>query len=215
MESILNIISKLKSFQYSNISQNIVNIYNENSTKVVCTIYIDQKSYISYETFEYDDFFRILHWFGFKNKDKNKNFNHLCSGLGCENCTGCAYTTLSSLYKSKTILNKYIDKDITENFTFIGCLSLNENLFTPSLFRTYIKFDHGKYSYIKYINGLWNTHRVLDFCENSLYIEQLIPELLDLNHFTKELYGIYQNKAVLWTQNSSNGRPKWVFKELV
>jgi hypothetical protein len=185
----------------------------QKSDKTICTFDIEKKVYCKQLYEGYEDVYRVLNWFKFKDIDKTSISVEKCNGLNCEDCDGCAYNTLTSIFNSRKIMEKHIGSSINE-YTFIGTLSLSDELIAKSSYKKYISYSSG--SYVIQNISLESQNIIIEetTIPDKLFIEHYIPEVLEVPSSIKEVYGLYKNKAVIWHYRKFNARCCWIWEEL-
>jgi hypothetical protein len=216
MDKALQIIDSLENIYYKHTlkDDNLIVIYDTNIGSLA-TLNLKEKTYFAQNEFFNTDIIRILNWFNWTYKTLELPRGVKCNGLGCENCSGCGYNSLTQLYNSKIILSKHIAVDILENYTFVGTLDIDNLPFPLSPFKKYINYEN---DYFKLWicdesapNYNWSCQPIKNETFLSfLHIEQLIPELLFPPKVITKLYGIYNNSPVLWEYKLLNGRNQWI-----
>lgn len=188
-------------------------VIEQENDKTICTFDIEKKIY-NRQLFEgYEDVYRVLTWFKLKDGDGVANSVEKCNGLNCEDCDGCAYNTLTSIFNSRKIMEKHVGCSINE-YVFIGTLSVSNELIAKSNYKKYISYFNG--SYIIQRISLETQKIITDetTIPDKLFIEHYIPEILEIPSGIKEVYGLFKNKAVIWRYIKINGRWCWLWEEL-
>ena len=207
---VLDGMDLIKVITNSNINLEVTEQKND---KTICTLDIEKKIY-SKQLFEgYEDVYRVLNWFKLKDIDRSANSVEKCNGLNCEDCDGCAYNTLTSIFNSRKIMEKHLGNSINE-YNFIGTLSVSDELIVKSSYKKYISYFNG--SYIIQKISLETQKVMIDeiHMPDKLFIDHYIPEILEIPNHIKEVYGLYKNKAVIWLYKNIKDRCCWVWEEL-
>lgn len=196
-------------------ADNVFEAVEQKNYRSICSIDILKKKYTVYLKPDFEDVYRVLEYLNIKDEKNIEKDKTKCEGLNCEDCSGCSYNTLASLYNSRKVLEKYIDKKILENYIFIGGLSIEDKLIVPSPYRKYISYMDGKFLINSPVLELLSEKDCVNTNPatllGSLFIDQYIPEGLKISNDVRKVYGIYKNNAVLWELKPMNGRYIWFY----
>lgn len=212
-EVLYRIFEKMDLLKLNSNAEEKIEVKEQKNDNTVCIVDLKKKVFTSILSEGYEDIDRVLSWFNFKAIDSEAKSAEKCNGLNCEDCDGCAYNTLTSIFNSRRIMEKHIGSSINE-YTFIGTLSVSDELIAKSSYKKYISYSSG--SYVIQNISLESQKIIIEetTIPDKLFIEHYIPEVLEVPSSIKEVYGLYKNKAVIWHYRKINARCSWIWEEL-
>jgi hypothetical protein len=199
-------------------NESLLKIWNKLTKEIICSVNYKVHNYESHITNNYDDIFRILRWFNFKDINSKNNNSNTCNPLGCENCSGCQYSSLTRLFNARRLLRECLPQDIIDSYIFIGESQVRDLIIYPTAFKKYIYLKNNElyaacFDYSEQPAD-WKISILTGYNNSQYYIDEFIPEILTIPTFIKQVYGIYNRNAGMWKLNIINERHCWQFENL-